>query len=374
MPLFKARKKRVGPQEPDVIEEILSDTSATTSESAAVSENGLPCESAEAEPSAKKWKLLCRMDDPEEEDISASAYPRHVLHRRSVTLPIVLPTIALQDEPKRARSAGYTNQQSKDSSSSTSRTSSPSVRSEDCILEDLETKMALSPLNGFAQGAWLSMDEGEQCDGYLNDDPILQYDVDKLANFKARKKFRKRTLEQIEATLEWTSNPEKFHRCILQLREIGSSDEINAKDSLQESKNENGSFTKGLKNKRVSFAPEILLFFAIEDNLAKDLERVIRVHNLNLRDFSTRHGVYPLHKAVECGSLSCARVLLRQGVDVDAKDLRGKTPLYIAYSNRHFDCFMLLIEAGADVHEHISHILWEFRTAKEKSKLCFTSV
>ena len=59
----------------------------------------------------------------------------------------------------------------------------------------------------------------------------------------------------------------------------------------------------------------------------------------------------PLHMAAKAGSTEIARLLLDQGMDVDALSSRGKTALAIApevYCS--LDMFQLLVEHGADVH------------------------
>ncbi|XP_075395708.1 ankyrin repeat and SOCS box protein 12 [Tenrec ecaudatus] len=55
----------------------------------------------------------------------------------------------------------------------------------------------------------------------------------------------------------------------------------------------------------------------------------------------------PLRLAAASGHLSCLRVLLAHGADVDSLDVKAQTPLFTAVSHGHVDCVRVLLEAGA---------------------------
>ncbi|KAL0589014.1 Ankyrin repeat and SOCS box protein 12 [Plecturocebus cupreus] len=55
----------------------------------------------------------------------------------------------------------------------------------------------------------------------------------------------------------------------------------------------------------------------------------------------------PLRLAASYGHLSCLRVLLAHGADVDSLDVKAQTPLFTAVSHGHLDCVRVLLEAGA---------------------------
>lgn len=44
-------------------------------------------------------------------------------------------------------------------------------------------------------------------------------------------------------------------------------------------------------------------------------------------------GATPLHRAAEIGSITCARVLLEFGADIDATNVAGETPFHVAALN-----------------------------------------
>jgi len=58
----------------------------------------------------------------------------------------------------------------------------------------------------------------------------------------------------------------------------------------------------------------------------------------------------PLHEAALAGDTKAVREVLASGVDVDAKDRKGRTALQRAVWRGHKDAVELLIEKGADVN------------------------
>ena len=62
-----------------------------------------------------------------------------------------------------------------------------------------------------------------------------------------------------------------------------------------------------------------------------------------------RHSLSPAFRmAVLAGALESVRVHLRAGIDLDATDSQGRSPLILAVSRGHLDVCKLLLEAGAD--------------------------
>lgn len=57
----------------------------------------------------------------------------------------------------------------------------------------------------------------------------------------------------------------------------------------------------------------------------------------------------PLHTAVREGDADVVRLLIADGVNVDAKDYYGTTPLHVTVETGHAEVAVLLIEAGADI-------------------------
>jgi len=58
----------------------------------------------------------------------------------------------------------------------------------------------------------------------------------------------------------------------------------------------------------------------------------------------------PLHDAAKKGNLEEIKLLLQQGVDVNAKDKEGITPLYLAAGQGHLEVAKLLIKKGAKIN------------------------
>jgi len=83
--------------------------------------------------------------------------------------------------------------------------------------------------------------------------------------------------------------------------------------------------------------------------------------------FSSCRGVSPLHICAEFNSTRCARVLLENGVDVnaradqDANGLGGHTPIFHAVNsifNYSRPMMEILVDAGADLDIRVRSLLW----------------
>lgn len=59
-------------------------------------------------------------------------------------------------------------------------------------------------------------------------------------------------------------------------------------------------------------------------------------------------GDYPLHVAVSQGRVVIARELLKQGARLDVRDRLGRTPLHVALANGKIQAAQLLLEQGAE--------------------------
>ena len=87
------------------------------------------------------------------------------------------------------------------------------------------------------------------------------------------------------------------------------------------------------------------LFILLDDNELDELERLLTADNVNVVDAA---GQSLLHGAVLNSNAEAARLLLRLGADVDARDTHGSTPLIYAASRYDRDLAKLLLKAGAD--------------------------
>lgn len=70
--------------------------------------------------------------------------------------------------------------------------------------------------------------------------------------------------------------------------------------------------------------------------------------NVNAED---NQGRTPLHVAAEKGHLAVVKILVENGADVNAKDNDGNTPLVYAAEKRHGEIVQYLIENKASVDE-----------------------
>ena len=60
-------------------------------------------------------------------------------------------------------------------------------------------------------------------------------------------------------------------------------------------------------------------------------------------------GLFPLHEAVACGLLDCAKSLIELGAELTQETPDGLTPLEVAVMAGNFDAAALLIQHGAPV-------------------------
>ena len=60
--------------------------------------------------------------------------------------------------------------------------------------------------------------------------------------------------------------------------------------------------------------------------------------------------ICPIIPAVESGSKECVEIFIKNGCDIESKDIYGRTPLLIAVQNQFVDIVDILISNGAEIN------------------------
>jgi hypothetical protein len=125
--------------------------------------------------------------------------------------------------------------------------------------------------------------------------------------------------------------------------------------------------------------------FFLQDELNVNLRDSFTAHRYNSDESlnfernnfefeSTWYGVHPLHKSSRNGDVEMATYLIKQGIDVDQKDLSSLSAIHYAAIYGRIDILHLLIDAGADLHAqtdqgssalHLAFIHKNFKFARE---------
>ncbi|XP_044745274.1 putative ankyrin repeat protein RF_0381 [Coccinella septempunctata] len=92
------------------------------------------------------------------------------------------------------------------------------------------------------------------------------------------------------------------------------------------------------------------LHIAVERQI-KDLVKYILGRNPEINKESDSHQNTPLHDAVTLDSVEITEILLENGANIEARDIKGQTPLHWALDhNNSFDQVRMLVMNGADVN------------------------
>ena len=95
-----------------------------------------------------------------------------------------------------------------------------------------------------------------------------------------------------------------------------------------------------------------IFFKCARSGKAREVGRLIREHGSNqvVNCVSEEKQCTALHFSAEKGHVDVAKVLLRNGADVNAVQVVKRTALHLASENGHVDVAKLLIQNGADVN------------------------
>ena len=92
------------------------------------------------------------------------------------------------------------------------------------------------------------------------------------------------------------------------------------------------------------------MFCAIERRDVVEVNEILRGHDHVVRKTRVFEKRTALHHAAEHGNLQICQILLNYGADVNKKDAREYTPLWLAARKRNIDICHLLINEGAGTY------------------------
>jgi hypothetical protein len=113
------------------------------------------------------------------------------------------------------------------------------------------------------------------------------------------------------------------------------------------------------------------LHFCARKGLISSVKRLLSIRNINVNVKDDRFGWTPLHWAADNGHIEIARLLLRNGAEVNAKSHGGSTPLHLAAWNGHIDILHLLVENGANLEAQDDDGTRALHDAAERGHLPF---
>lgn len=192
----------------------------------------------------------------------------------------------------------------------------------------------------------------------------LLKDIDKTAKLKYKFRNSLNTTKLNDAH-SWTVSPDLFYNYISKIR--NSSRELEANTVALDDRVKHSLFSEG-NRLHVTFSPDVLVVNCVLNNLKEDLKLVLRYSKIDVNFYSQSGDFSPLHLAAQLGYSDCVQVLLHYGANVNHLDGSGHSPLYKAFSGLHFECAVLLIEAGADIRQFTAQKLKEIRQLKSKTE------
>lgn len=189
-------------------------------------------------------------------------------------------------------------------------------------------------------------------------------DIDNTAKLKL--KFRKcSNTRKINDVHSWTTSPDRFYNYIFRTRNFSRELDTNVQNVDERLKR---SLLAQGDRRYVSFSPEVLIFSCVMDNLKDDLEFVLCNSKIDVNAYNQNGDFSPLHLSAELGHVDCVEALIFHGANVNLLDRFGHSPLHNALSGLHFECAVLLIEAGADIHQCTVQKLKEMQQLRKKTE------
>ncbi|XP_028414998.1 uncharacterized protein LOC114538073 [Dendronephthya gigantea] len=204
----------------------------------------------------------------------------------------------------------------------------------------------------------------------------LGKDLDKLQKLRIKSRRKSRKCLDNNEVKDWIEGPEKFIDILAKLRgenSNGCSDNgsMERGEELVESDIQTDEILavkdEKKRSNQVHFPEHVLLCAALQEGDYDEVEKVIKTNNIDLNSLIETTGNNYLHKTILNDQLQCARTLIRNGVDVNAIDSEGVSPLALAFRLMNFTMVALLVHSGADVGEYTSERIQEINQVKDLS-------
>ena len=203
----------------------------------------------------------------------------------------------------------------------------------------------------------------------------LEKDLDKLQKLRLKSRFKSRKCLDNNEVKAWIEAPEKFIDILSKLRAGTNKESVENGRSVDESSNVVGEPKKipaaGKQNKQpgqaVHFPKDVLLCAALQEGDANEIEELIKTNSIDPNSLTRDTGNHYLHRTILNDQLQCARTLIDNGINVNAKDSEGVSPLALAFRLMNFPMVALLVHSGADVGEYTHSRIQEMNKVKELS-------
>ena len=201
----------------------------------------------------------------------------------------------------------------------------------------------------------------------------LGKDLDKLQKLRLKTRFKSQKSLDNDEVKAWIEAPEKFIDILTELQQEKNKENIEggSKEIIEPSDEMSETSAANVQSKRsshaVHFPQHVLLCAALQEGDSEEMDKVIKDNSIDLNSLTQATGYYYLHKTILNDQLQCARMLIQNGIDVNAKDSEGVSPLALAFRLMNFPVVALLVQSGADVGEYTNSRIQEMNQVKELS-------
>ena len=170
----------------------------------------------------------------------------------------------------------------------------------------------------------------------------LEKDLDKLQKLRLKTRFKSRKCLDNDEVKAWIEAPEKFIDILTELQPEKNKENIEdgSKKIIEPSNEMSETSAANVQSKRsshaVHFPQHVLLCAALQEGDSEEMDKVIKDNSIDLNSLTQATGYYYLHKTILNDQLQCARILIQNGIDVNAKDSEGVSPLALAFRLMNF--------------------------------------